>query len=467
MHCGSALDMPARVGQPKHMRFSLFAAGLSICLSAFSVPAHGFDRRSPVVEAVEKVSPAVVNISTTQVTELQVTPFPAWRDPTFDQFFRDFFEPRRQRLTQTSLGSGVIIRSDGYILTNQHVVLRATKITVSVANGDDYEASLAGADPDSDLAVLRVKTNKALPAVAMGRSNDLMIGETVIAIGNPFGLSHTVTTGVVSAVGRSLRTDTHAFYDLIQTDASINPGNSGGPLLNINGELIGINSAIYQNAQGIGFAIPIDRARRVVTDLIAYGEVQPPWVGFVAQDLTFGLRRQLHLGGKEGGGCLVTLVQNDGPGDRAGLQPGDVILAVDGRPIASADEWESRLHDTPIGHILQFKIFRQGKHLTISLPAEPMSNKETDALAWNRIGLRVAKAQSAVRVTAIRGGSPGHALGLKPGDLIVALDGHPTPDLHRFRTRVAACWAARSILITVERGGHVYNAPLSLTPPYP
>jgi S1-C subfamily serine protease len=250
------------------------------CVAAFANPALAAldtDRRSAVVEAVERVSPAVVNVSTTQVIEQGSAPFPRFRDPFFDEFFRDFIEPRPQRFTRTSLGSGVIVRPDGHILTNQHVVLRASRITVTLADGREFEASLVGSDADSDLAVLKVDSTDPLPSVEMGTAGDLMIGEMVIAIGNPFGLSHTVTTGVVSATGRSLRSDEQVFQDLIQTDASINPGNSGGPLLNIRGAVIGVNTAIYQKAQGIGFAVPIDRARRVVDDLISYGAVRVDW----------------------------------------------------------------------------------------------------------------------------------------------------------------------------------------------
>ena len=250
-------------------------------------------RRTPVVEAVKRVSPAVVNISTETIVARQTSPFPAFRDPLFEEFFHDFFEPRVERYKQTSLGSGVVIRPDGYILTNQHVVLRGSQIKVTLADDRDFEAQLVGADSDSDLAVLKVKTDTSLPYINMGDSDDLMIGETVIAIGNPFGLSHTVTTGVVSALGRSLKTGEQTYYDFIQTDASINPGNSGGPLLNLSGDLIGINTAIYQKAQGIGFAIPINRARRIVTDLISYGEVHVPWVGAIVQDLTPELAAQL------------------------------------------------------------------------------------------------------------------------------------------------------------------------------
>src|SRR5262249_42984734 len=185
--------------------------------------------------------------------------------------------PPPRRFTRASLGSGVIVASDGTILTNEHVVLRASRIHVTLADEREFDAKLVGADADSDLAVLRVTAGKALPSVTLGSSADLMIGETVIAIGNPFGLAHSRTTGRVSAPGRSLTSEERPYADFLQTDASINPGNSGGPLLDIRGQVIGINTAIYGKAQGIGFAIPVDRARRVMHDLVSYGEVRRPW----------------------------------------------------------------------------------------------------------------------------------------------------------------------------------------------
>src|SRR5436190_364291 len=255
-------------------------------------------RRSLVVEAVEKASPAVVNVSTEQIVEQRRSPFPFPQDPFFEEFFRDFADPRPRRFKTTSLGSGVIVAADGTIMTNVHVIERASRIHVTLADQRELDATLVGADADADIAIVRVKAGGDLPHIPFGSSAELMIGESVIAIGNPFGLSHTVTTGVVSAVGRSLRDEDRTYTDFIQTDASINPGNSGGPLLDIKGELIGINTAIYGKAQGIGFAIPVDRAQRVMKDLVSYGEVRHAWVGLVVQYLTpdlaqhFGVRRR-------------------------------------------------------------------------------------------------------------------------------------------------------------------------------
>src|SRR5437870_11731574 len=299
------------------------------------------ERRSLVVQAVEKASPAVVNVSTEQIVERHASPFPFPQDPFFEEFFRDFVDPRPRRVKTTSLGPGVIVAADGTIMTNVHVIERASRVRVTLNDQREFDATLVGADGDADIAVLRVKAGGDLPHIPFGPAADLMIGETVIAIGNPFGLSHTVTTGVVSAVGRSLRDEERTYTDFIQTDASINPGNSGGPLLDIKGELIGINTAIYGKAQGIGFAIPVDRARRVMKDLVSYGEVRQAWVGLVVQNLTPDLAQ--HFGVRRG--VVVAQVEPKSPAEAAGIARGDAVTKVDGREVASREEFEQRIDD--------------------------------------------------------------------------------------------------------------------------
>jgi Do/DeqQ family serine protease len=308
-------------------------------------------RRSLVVEATEHLSPAVVNISAEQ-TVVQQSPFRGQPDPFFDQFFRDFFDSRPRRSTRTSLGSGFIVNADGTILTNSHVIMRGAKVTVTLVDGREFEAKLVGADADSDLAVLRISAGEPLPTAPLGTSSDLLIGETVIAIGNPFGLSHTVTTGVVSATGRSLHGEDRTYTDYVQTDASINPGNSGGPLSNIRGEVIGVNAAIYGKAQGIGFAIPIDRAKRVLRELVSYGEVKRTWIGVFTQELTPELAH--HFGVKKG--VIVATVEPKSPAADAGLVRGDVVLKLDGREVASPDEFEGRIADHQIGDDIKLTI---------------------------------------------------------------------------------------------------------------
>ena len=259
---------------------------------AFCADVHAdqVSRRTPVVAAAESGAPSTVNIVSTQTVADSGNPF-VRGDPFFDEFFRRFMNPRPSQ-TQ-SLGTGVIINSAGYVLTNEHVLSGSTQIRVSLADGRTFDAELVGGDPASDLAVVLLHADGPLPAPRLGDSDAVMIGETVVAIGNPFGLNHTVTTGVLSAVNRSIRGDGREYHGFLQTDASINPGNSGGPLLNMDGEVIGINTAILGNAQGIGFAIPINRARRIVDDLIRHGEVLPAWLGIWLQELTPKLREAL------------------------------------------------------------------------------------------------------------------------------------------------------------------------------
>ncbi|MGD1999400.1 MAG: trypsin-like peptidase domain-containing protein, partial [Desulfobacterales bacterium] len=270
----------------------------------------------------------MVNISSVISARKRSGPFSSFGlNPFFDSFFKDFFDPYLERQPERStLGSGVILDGKrGLIITNAHVIANAGTIKVTLRDEREFEAEIVGADPDFDLAVLRIQSKALLPEVKMGSSDDLMIGETVIAIGNPFGFSHTVTTGVISAIDRSIRTDDRVFHEFIQIDASINPGNSGGPLLNINGELIGINTAIYAKAQGIGFAIPISKTRKIISDLIAHGEVIEPWIGIIVQNIDAGLARYLNVPTKSG--VLVRTVENGSPAAKAGTREGDIILA--------------------------------------------------------------------------------------------------------------------------------------------
>src|SRR5688500_14085764 len=271
-------------------------------------------RRSPVAVVAHNVLPTVVNIQTEATIRRRAV------DPFFDPF--GFFGGRERAYTSQSLGSGFVWSSDGIIVTNNHVVEGASRITVNFNDGRQLPAKLLGVDPDSDLAVLRVE-EKGLTAAPVGTSADLMIGESVVAVGNPFGLSGTVTTGVVSALGRSVPSETQGrtYTDFIQTDASINPGNSGGPLLNIEGRVIGINVAIYAQAQGIGFAIPVDRAKKVIQDLLRYGEVHSAWIGAVTATLT--PEEAQRRGHEARRGALVVRVFASSPADRAGLRPGD------------------------------------------------------------------------------------------------------------------------------------------------
>jgi Do/DeqQ family serine protease len=314
---------------------------------------HGSNRETAVVKAVRKISPAVVNISSAVQIRKRTSPFSGFGfNPFFEEFFKDFFDPRFERRREyTSLGSGVIIDgTKGLILTNAHVIQKTGTIKVVLEDEREFEAKIVGTDPDSDLAVLKIDSEQDLPAINMGSSEDLMIGETVIAIGNPFGFSHTVTTGVISALNRSIRAEDRVYHDFIQIDASINPGNSGGPLLNINGDLVGINTAIYAKAQGIGFAIPIGKARKIISDLIQYGEVIQAWIGITVQTIDDKLAGYLKIPVKKG--IIVTSVEPQSPAQNAGLQESDIILSIDRKKINSISDYLSIAKSLEAGNTL-------------------------------------------------------------------------------------------------------------------
>ena len=317
-----------------------------------------YNRRTPLVQAVEKVSPAVVNIYTTEISRPARNPFRSFGNNLFDQFFKDFIPPTANQ--RRSLGSGVLINGEGFILTNEHVISKAAKIHVILSDKQEFDASVIGADIKSDLAIIKINSRKPLPYVEMGRSDDLMIGEQVLTIGNPFGLQHTVTTGIISALNRNIRAGKNMVYsDFIQVDASINPGNSGGPLLNINGSLIGINTAIYQKAEGIGFAIPIDHARRIVDELIRYGKVRRGWLGVSVQELDVQLSRHFKLGRKNG--VLVVGVADNSPAGKAGLKRGDIIIAIDDHEVKNKSDFRGRMASYTVSSSIRFSILRDGK----------------------------------------------------------------------------------------------------------
>ncbi|MBW2076567.1 MAG: trypsin-like peptidase domain-containing protein [Deltaproteobacteria bacterium] len=413
----------------------LFKATLVLLLTLLFCPpsswgADPFPRENAIVKATRKVSSAVVNISTSKVVEGGVNPFFSWEhNELFDRFFRDFFEPHTRQYVQNSLGSGVIIDSTHkYVLTNHHVIVRASKISVTLSNQQEFEARVVGTDPESDLAVLKIETDIELPALPMGRSDDLMIGETVIAIGNPFGLSHSVTTGVISALNRSVRTEHHVYHNFIQIDAPINPGNSGGPLLNINGELIGINTAIYSGAEGIGFAIPIDRAKSIVDNLIHYGKVQTAWLGLTVQDLTENLITYFHL--PVSYGALITEVVTGSPAEKGELKRGDVITELGKKKVASARDYYDQLAQHTANEAIELVFYRNGKSRSIEITAESFPSELALALVFDRLGFRVEELNrtlarryglqegEALVIAGIKKGSQAERIGLKQGDIV-------------------------------------------------
>jgi len=428
-------------------------------------------RRSPVVELVERSSPAVVNISTEIEESQPANPFLRGpRDPILDEFFNRFFAPQWESgVRRRSLGSGVLIDRKGHVLTNHHVVLKASRIHTTLASGKEFPAELVGSDPDSDLAVLRIELDEPVNPIPMGRSSDLMIGETVVAIGNPFGLSHSVTTGVISALNRSIQVEAQLYKDFIQTDAAINPGNSGGPLLNVQGELIGINTAIYSEAQGIGFAIPVDRVRRIVEDLLLYGEVQPVWFGLELQELTAEIARYLGFDGK--GGVLVSSVQAGSPAAKAGLEAQDILVSRQDKPLESTDEFRLTLHQARVNDEVPFRVFRKGRFLEVRIRAEALRDEVVDALYPRSLGIRLADlprgsvpglAEQGLVIDGVVRGSQADRIGLRPGDVLLKINDRALKSLKEFRREFARLRCRTNVTLQILRGRYLYYVTLEL-----
>lgn len=405
-------------------------------------------RITPVVKSVSAVAPAVVNITSTLVEQRQTTPFDL------------FFDMPNQQYRSESVGSGVIIDGErSLVLTNAHVVNGATSISVRLLDGRTFTAEVVGAEPDFDIAVLRLQGAKNLPAVKMANSSDLMPGETVIAIGNPFGFSHTVTTGVISALDRTLQTNDSIFTDLIQTDAAINPGNSGGPLLNIMGDLIGINTAIDARGEGIGFAIPISKASRVVDEILGKGHVSPSWLALLGQDIDPRTARVLRLPTPEG--LLVTEVFS-GPAATAGLKPGDVIISMDSNTVSDRDVFLSLLRNHQPGDPIALEIYRNGKNSKLDVTPTAFDDKTALRLSEKRWGMTVKQANGSVQVAAIRPESPAARLGLAQDDHITGIAGRAIKSQADFLNAFRRAYLNRQVLLQVVRGNRVYQVRMSL-----
>ena len=338
---------------------------------------------------------------------------------------------------------------------------------MGLKDGREFTAQIVGADSDSDLAVLRISAQKVLPAIEMGDSADLMIGETVIAIGNPFGFSNTVTTGVISAKNRSVQSDDMVYHDFIQTDASINPGNSGGPLLNINGELIGINTAIFAKAQGIGFAIPINKAKRIVTDLIRYGEVIPAWTGITVQDLDAKLANYLKAPNIEG--VLVKKVEHTGPAFKTGIREGDIIVSIGSRNMHSKMDFERSMGSIQAGETIDIKILRNSKTESFSVTSSIFPKELALELAKSLLGISVdnisAKnrkifktyAKEGVIISDLHRQSYLARIGARPGDVIRQLDDISIKNIDDFKKAIIKYRQKKSLVMVLQREDQRYN----------
>lgn len=313
----------------------------------------GIERSDSFHIAAKNATPSVVNIFTNK--EVKATTHPLLEDPTFQEFFGDRSEPKKRRTS--NLGSGVIVSPKGYILTNHHVVEAADEVEVALIDGRKAKARIIGSDPGTDLAVLKINL-KDLPAITFGQSDDVMVGDIVLAVGNPFGVGQTVTMGIVGALGRS-QVGINTFENFIQTDAAINPGNSGGALTDTSGNLIGINTAIFSRSGGslgVGFAIPVEVAKKIMVQIIESGGVTRGWLGITMQDITEELAESFELENVKG--VLVPGVLKDGPADHAGIRPGDILTAINGKPVAHSSDVLNLVAELPPGDEVKLTILR-------------------------------------------------------------------------------------------------------------
>ena len=452
---------------------------LSLCtlipIQTTEVYGHELNRETAIVKAVRAVSPAVVNISSAYEVRKRTSPFSGFGlNPFFDEFFKDFFDPRfERRQKNTSLGSGVIIDGKkGLILTNAHVIQKTGTIKIVLQDEREFEAKIVGADPDSDLAVLIIESQDRLPAIKMGSSEDLMIGETVIAIGNPFGFSHTVTTGVISAVNRSIRAEDRVYHDFIQIDASINPGNSGGPLLNINGDLIGINTAIYAKAQGIGFAIPIGKARKIISDLIQFGEVIQAWIGVTVQNMDESLARYLKVPGSKG--IVIKSVEPKSPAKKAGMRESDIILSLNDKKINSIEDYKSVTKGIAAGDTLHAMLWRNEKKQKVAINTKVYPLELAEDLAFRLLGVKVEKltrkkrksyriyAREGVVISKIKRNSYLDRIGAQPGDVIRQIDDYTIQTRDDFKRAVIKSRRKNTIVLLLQRGEQGYYITVTL-----
>lgn len=446
---------------------------LLVFLLGVTVPEATADRVTPVVRAVRLVGPSVVNISTEQKLGREGS-FSYFRDPLAEKLFRDFFGKFKPRSYQeTSLGSGVIIDAGGYILTNEHVVLRSGRVKVTLQDGRVYQARVVGADTALDLAVLKIEGDEAFPVAPLGNSKDILIGETVIAIGSPFGLSNSVTTGVVSALHRTIRAGQDRIYvDFIQTDASINPGNSGGPLLNIEGEVIGINTAMHGQAQGIGFAIPIDSAKQIVEDLIRYGKVHYGWFGLRVKELGPRKKQSLHYDGP--GGLYVSVVFPGSPAEKGGIREGDIVEKVGTHRVARLDAYKSVILGYTVGHEVEFHLSRGGEKLRRRVMPSGFPRAMVAPYAWTLLGLKTSPARKwelralklpegkAMIIREVRKQGTAARIGIRPGDALLELDDKRIRDEEDYARAVAALRLKTSTVILLQRGLYRYYLSLPL-----
>ncbi len=422
------------------------------------------------VSLAERLKPAVVNISTAKTVVSQSPSFPGPRTPgggneLFEEFFGRFFNemPKSQRKA-SSLGSGFIISEDGYILTNDHVVDGADKITVKLSDGREFGGEVRGLDPKLDLALIKIEAGEDLPVASLGESDGIRVGEWVMAIGNPFGLEQTVTVGIISAKGRTIGAG--PYDDFIQTDASINPGNSGGPLFNMKGEVIGINTAIIAGGQGIGFAIPVNMAKQIIPQLRDDGHVTRGWLGVTVQAMSKELADSFGL--EDTHGALVNEVVKDSPAADAGLKRGDVILTFDGQMIKELNDLPQLVAATAVDKTVKVEIFRDDKKREVKVKIGKLDEGNGRFIAEEKqeegaLGITAAdvtpelaaryslEGKEGVLVTRIDPDGPAAEANLRVGDLILEADGQEVDSVKSFKTVIDGLREGKVLRLLIQR----------------
>ncbi len=442
------------------------------------------DFSNAFVQIAKSVTPSIVTINTEQV--IQHPDIPSEVPPQFEDFFDRFF-PRQEDMTRQVLGSGVIVRGDGYILTNNHVVARGKEITIKLADGREFTAEKVTTDPRSDLAVVQIDES-GLPAIEMGDSDELQVGEWVVALGSPFSeeLRHTVTAGIVSAKGRtSILSQRNLIQDFIQTDAAINPGNSGGALVNLYGQLVGINTAIATQSrgyQGIGFAIPANMAVKVMNDLIERGRVVRSYLGVEIRSVDSEIARAMEMDRPYG--ALVNNIIEDSPAERSNLQEGDVIIAIDGQTVQSSGDLQTKISQLEPGSEHELTVIRGGSERTVSITVEEMpqdygglSDQEREdgrtgggtlGMALENITPEMARrfdlpTTSGVLVTGVQSGSPAAEKGIRRGDIVTHVGVNtPVENVSEFRTAMEKYDPGDAVLLRIRRGDQAFFVGLTI-----
>jgi len=430
--------------------FLLILLTLFLKQSCFAgLPTHVDGQALPsLAPMLEKATPAVVNIATR--THIRVQENPLLNDPFFRFFFRDF--PRMRKREEQSLGSGVVVDAKkGYVITNFHVIDKADEITVTLRDGRKFDAKLIGGDSETDVALVQIEANK-LTALPLANSDELRVGDFVVAIGNPFGLGQTVTSGIVSALGRS-GLGIEGYEDFIQTDASINPGNSGGALVNLHGELVGINTAILAPSGGnvgIGFAIPTNMANKIVEHLVDFGEVRRGSLGIQVQDLTPDLAAAFNLEGQKG--AVVVEIDEDSPADEAGLEISDIVIAINGESVESAMDARNRVGLLRIGEKVNIKILRKGHEKTLKAVVAKDTIEGDDVSRYFE-GAELKEGKNGIEIRSVKKNSIAWQLGFRKGDIIIGINRMEVHSIEDLKNRINR----RTVSFQINRDGNILN----------